>query len=1475
MLKRLLLVLLLGLSFSNNASALTLRDLLETLLPQSHRPTAPASFTATAASATTADLSWKAGGTDVGGYILLTFHDVSSKSLRLPKSCRFYLGADRDVKSHDDDDEGEDEDRRKFPRVDSTSLGMVSSYRVTGLKPLEMLMFRLCAVSASRPKRVSNGAEAFLTMPSATSIQIAAIADVLTNIPKQVSAAITSNSSYTTQWSQTAGPGRLTFSPSTGLTTKISADLDGLYQVTVTATTTSGVKASTSFRFTWATAKPVVTLAPKFFTNKPLVIPATVTSTLALTYQWTATPAAGLTFSDAKALSPTITAAANGTFVLRIVATDQAGNQGSASTNLTWSTTPPVVSTPGAIYTRLSSVQLTATAIGLGPLSYQWQSVGGSSLLTFINGNSLTPTVFIPIDGVYTARLIVTDLAGNVSTADVKVAKDATSPVVLAGDDVLASAPISLQGSAIDASAITVLWTKISGPGTVTFSAATSLTTTVTASVAGSYELQLTATDSFGNSGSDRVTYTFDNIPPSAIITSRLDSPTTTSPIPLDITFSEPVSGFSKAGLAVTGASVGDVSGSGASYQVSLVPFAATVTAQVKASTVPDQAGNNNLASAIFSIAYNNPNGNGGGSGDGGGGISTTVVFDEAAFQNCLRSNVPSAPALGTPAGGSLVSFYDKIKFLLPDQSGLTTLLDPASTGMIRGRVLNFDGTPVIGAVVSLPDYPGFGATTTSACGDFYLAANGGMGYAVVVRKPGFIEGQRMVDVPKGQFVWMDDLIMRPLDVKKTVLTIGGSDSGVSVAQSSVMTDADGPRRVSLLVPNSTFVTIKNADGSVAQSGLSSITLSASEFTVGPNGPLAMPARLPPTSKYTYATAFKIDEANDDQTVEFSRTIYAYVDNFLKFPVGTLVPSGYFDLHDHLWKGSTDGVVVQIIDIRAGQAVIGLSANNQPASASQLDLLEFTPAELTTLASTFTVGQQFWRVPIPHFTTWDFNWPGTAPFSAPFLPDSRNRGEPRHDAGRDPVCNQCSHSTINVPTHTLNEVLAVAGTPFKLSYQSDRMPGYRKANELSIPIGSLHSIAADGTDPAVLSVDVQVDVEGSRYKATIDHSPREQETYQFIWNGLDQFGRKVIGGSTAEVTITQHVDSASYLSSLIEFTSSSAARTASSFTSSVAPSLGSSWGEVAGSDSGISREAASTTNVLRWNGLIGANTLLDPSRFKMGGWWFSPQHVKDIEHNIIYFGDGTLRRGYASNLVMTKLIGDESYYSNYQLPVDYKYPLTVGGLTGSRLAVGPDDSMYLFLRGNSSSPVLAKVTPSGQQSIIAGIGTGESGTDDVDPKTISIGSCIHDQYIDVSSDGAVYFTECIFVRIDEEWTMLRRIDPLTGLIKTVAGRKPSPGESTSQTTLQDGDGGPATSALIRGPVKGINVDKSGNYFIATTSTIRKVSTSGTISTIAGLGTADILGNPYSVDDSGNDGPALQATICIRWALHRPATVPCT
>ncbi|WP_158289677.1 S-layer homology domain-containing protein [Paenibacillus flagellatus] len=117
------------------------------------------------------------------------------------------------------------------------------------------------------------------------------------------------------------------------------------------------------------------------------------------------------------------------------------------------------------------------------------------------------------------------------------------------------------------------------------------------------------------------------------------------------------------------------------------------------------------------------------------------------------------------------------------------------------------------------------------------------------------------------------------------------------------------------------------------------------------------------------------------------------------------------------------------------------------------------------------------------------------------------------------------------------------------------------------------------------------------------------------------------------------------------------------------------------------------------------------------------------------------------------------------------------------------------------------------------------------------------------SEGNMYITELGYERV-------RKVDT-NGIISTVAG------SSTGQLGYS-GDGGPATSALLNRPVD-VAVDSTGNLYIAEifNHTIRKVDKStGIISTVAGTGAAGFSGDggpanlaqlntPYSIDFDGS------------------------
>ena len=103
---------------------------------------------------------------------------------------------------------------------------------------------------------------------------------------------------------------------------------------------------------------------------------------------------------------------------------------------------------------------------------------------------------------------------------------------------------------------------------------------------------------------------------------------------------------------------------------------------------------------------------------------------------------------------------------------------------------------------------------------------------------------------------------------------------------------------------------------------LSTLHVRATEYTVGPNGPAAMPGELPPTSAYTYAVELSVDEAvtAGATTVQFNRPVIVHVENFLNFPVGGIVPVGYYDRNRGFWVPSQNGRIIKILSIAAGVA---------------------------------------------------------------------------------------------------------------------------------------------------------------------------------------------------------------------------------------------------------------------------------------------------------------------------------------------------------------------------------------------------------------------------------------------------------------------------------------------------------------------------------------------------------------------------
>ena len=190
-------------------------------------------------------------------------------------------------------------------------------------------------------------------------------------------------------------------------------------------------------------------------------------------------------------------------------------------------------------------------------------------------------------------------------------------------------------------------------------------------------------------------------------------------------------------------------------------------------------------------------------------------------------------------------------------------------------------------------------------------------------------------------------------------------------------------------------------------------------------------------------------------------------------------------------------------------------------------------------------------------------------------------------------------------------------------------------------------------------------------------------------------------------------------------------------------------------------------------------------------------------------------------------------------------------------AVFVDGSGNLFI-ADPGNYQIREVSASGVITTVAGSGTfGFSG--DGGPATAS--DLNQPQGVFVDASGNIFIADTASFRI-------RKVTASNGNISTVAG---------NGTQGYAGDGGLATSAELNNPT-GVFVDSAGNIYIADSGNnrVRKVSTSGNITTIAGTGTAGYFGdnglatsaflyNPtgVAVDTSGNVFIAVSTSSRIR------------
>ncbi|HEX6812622.1 MAG TPA: hypothetical protein VF384_13430 [Planctomycetota bacterium] len=168
---------------------------------------------------------------------------------------------------------------------------------------------------------------------------------------------------------------------------------------------------------------------------------------------------------------------------------------------------PPAVDAgPDVSILSTASAQLAGTASddGLpGPLTIQWSKLSGPGTATFTAAAQAATSVSFSAAGSYTLQLSASD--GALTSTDtvvvaVQQAPTNQAPVANAGPDstVQITSPAHLAGTASDdglPGPLTIQWSKLTGPGTATFTAPAAATTDVSFSALGSYTLRLSVSD--------------------------------------------------------------------------------------------------------------------------------------------------------------------------------------------------------------------------------------------------------------------------------------------------------------------------------------------------------------------------------------------------------------------------------------------------------------------------------------------------------------------------------------------------------------------------------------------------------------------------------------------------------------------------------------------------------------------------------------------------------------------------------------------------------------------------------------------------------------------------------------------------------------------------------------------------------------------------------------------------------------------
>jgi RHS repeat-associated protein/uncharacterized repeat protein (TIGR01451 family) len=381
------------------------------------------------------------------------------------------------------------------------------------------------AAGGNRPPQVDAGPDQRIAQPNNTALLNGSFTD--DGLPAGTAAVL---------WQKVSGPGAVTFADANSAATTAAFESPGTYLLRLSV---SDSQLTSSDDVTVSNSPDAPVNQPPSANagaNQTILLPNTASlggaavddgrpAGSVLTILWSKLSGPGaVTFGDAAAASTTAAFAEPGVYVLRFSASDTEFTSHDVVVVTVYPPNKPPVVNAGAD----QSIRLPDTAPlngvvnddGLPPgsaLAITWSQAGGPGLVTFADANSAATVASFSEAGTYVLRLTASDTEFSVSDEITVIVKAANQPpAVNAGADQIIALPAAadLGGTVTDdgvpeGATVRISWTKVSGPGAVSFSNADRAATRAGFDAPGVYVLRLSATDS-ALSASDDVTVTVD-----------------------------------------------------------------------------------------------------------------------------------------------------------------------------------------------------------------------------------------------------------------------------------------------------------------------------------------------------------------------------------------------------------------------------------------------------------------------------------------------------------------------------------------------------------------------------------------------------------------------------------------------------------------------------------------------------------------------------------------------------------------------------------------------------------------------------------------------------------------------------------------------------------------------------------------------------------------------------------------------------